>query len=314
VPLGQTSTTILGRLLTIDVILLQKRYSYDFTLYLPHGIWVDYESPYRLKIALTGGKVPILVVSDKNNSVVDQFSPSFMPSETLSSPSQIQNVIKSPATVELGARIPIISDSNRLLTMAGEEDKYESGTITNGYGKAGGVYVSVTKGATADINIDFTISTISEDQFNSWWSSAQTYFDDEQRQKLEENYGAGGFMGGLFTGGFGILFGAGDYNHYKNQSNSHWQTTKENQQGFSKSVYNLRTSQYKVTGTLKATGLSYIPTTVSAYVQTTTITFADGKKLEVIDTSNPLAADPNGDTSRVSSQSTTLHVVPAPSS
>jgi len=204
--------------------------------------------------------------------------------------------------------LPIVSVHTMRLAMPTEVSTYDTGTVTNGFGNASGVYVTVQKGTSAKVDIDFTIETVSEEDFNKWWNDSKSYFDDEHRQTLEGNWGRGGFMGGFLGGAFGILFGAGDANHYKNQSDSHWQATSSEQQGFVESVHNLTTSQFHVTGTLTAEGTSYIPVTVSAYVEVTKIKFADNKELHVINTGNPIAAQKSGSTEGVDSQPTSLNV------
>jgi hypothetical protein len=189
---------------------------------------------------------------------------------------------------------------------------YSEGTITNGSGKASGVVVTVQQGTSADINVDFYVTSVSIESFQQWWNEASSYFDDEQRSTLQENWGGGGFLGGFLGGGFGILFGAGDAYHYRHQSDSHWGATSSQQEGFAKSVYNLTQTLFHVTGTLHATGISYIPVSCSAFVNLTTITFADGKTLTAIDTDNPVAADVRtGDTSGVQSSPTKLNLVKA---
>ncbi len=217
--------------------------------------------------------------------------------------------LQLPIVHRTGIRIP--ANGIKVLDQPIEGAAYDQGTITNGYGKCSGVIVTVQKGTSADINVDFTVTTVNEDSFNQWWNQSQNYFDDEQRHTLEENYGGGGFLGGFLGGGLGILFAAGDYNHYKNQSDSHWGSSSAEQEGFAKSVYNLEMQQVHVTGKLTATGTSYIPVSASAFVQLTTITFSDGKVLQAIDTNNPVAADAvTGDTSNVTSAPTRLTQVP----
>ncbi|HEY9603116.1 MAG TPA: hypothetical protein V6C85_15995 [Allocoleopsis sp.] len=210
--------------------------------------------------------------------------------------------------LQLPKNTNIIGVPNLLLRMQDETDSYDSGTVTNGYGQASGVYVTVQKGTSANINIDFTITTISVETFNQWKSQVSQYFNQKQSEYLEENYGGGGFMGGFFAGAFGALFGGGDYNHYKNSSSSFQTDSYEQREGFAKSVYNLNTSQFHVTGTLTAQGTSFIPATVSAYVQVTKIKFADNKELHVINTDSPVAADRNGSSKGTQSEPTQLSV------
>ncbi len=76
--------------------------------------------------------------------------------------------------------------------------------------------VSVQRGITAHLDVKFTINTISNNSFKQWLDSQKHNFSKEEWHTLEENYAAGGFLGGVLAGAFGLLFGGGTYNHYKN--------------------------------------------------------------------------------------------------
>lgn len=191
--------------------------------------------------------------------------------------------------------------SPTLVAMPSETAAYDTGTITDGYGQASGVYVTVQKGGSADIDIDFTITTISQDSFEKWKTDVVQHFTVEQKAHLEENYGAFGLAGGYFSGAFGLLFGGGDYNHYKDKTDSFHVDNDDKREGFVQTVYNLSTSQFHVKGKLHAEGTSFIPVTVSAYVQITKIKFSDGKELHVLSTDDSQAAKQDGLTSGVKS-------------
>jgi len=222
----------------------------------------------------------------------------------------IKNASQEIRIVSVKNALHVVRHVNMRRAMALEQASYDSGTITNGYGQCSGVYLTVQKGAEGNLDIDFTITTVSLDTFNQWKADTAQYFSQDQRQTLEENYGAAGLMGGFLGGAFGILFGAGDYNHYLNSSSSFQSQGQEHQEGFARSVYNLKTDQFHIKGNLHAVGVSFIPTTVTAYVQVTTIKFTDGKEINVINTDNPVAATKDGDTSGVQSQPSKLTIVP----
>jgi hypothetical protein len=184
-----------------------------------------------------------------------------------------------------------------LLAMPNDSASYDNGTVTNGSGQASGVYVTVQRGGQADIDVDFTIKTISEETFKKWKSDVVQHFTQEQKQHLQENYGAFGLAGGYFAGAFGLLFGGDDYNHYRDKQDSFHVENDDKREGFAKSVYNLSTSDFHVKGKLTAIGTSFIPVTVSVYVEITKIRFNDGKELHVLSTDNNQAAQRDGSTS-----------------
>ncbi|MBD2302045.1 MULTISPECIES: hypothetical protein [Nostocales] len=191
-----------------------------------------------------------------------------------------------------------------------ERAAYDSGTVTTGHGQASGVYVVVQKGTRANVNIDFTISTISEESYHYFKERVWGIFSNEEQQKLEENYGGFGMAGGLFSGMFGLLFGGGDYNHYKDKSASFNVENDEKKEEFTKNVYNLSVSEFHVTGQLIAEGTSFIPVTVSSYVQTTKLKFSDGKELHVLSLNDSQAAAQNGSTKGVQSSPEHLSITP----
>jgi hypothetical protein len=120
----------------------------------------------------------------------------------------------------------------RTITLAGifaekdtEDTNYKSAKISNGYGLVTRAGVSVQRGITAHLDVKFTINTISNNSFKQWLDSQKHNFSKEEWHTLEENYAAGGFLGGVLAGAFGLLFGGGTYNHYKNAHDKNVQLT-----------------------------------------------------------------------------------------
>jgi len=192
--------------------------------------------------------------------------------------------------------------------LAAQTTDFTKATITNGYGQIAKAGATVTKGATVDIDVRINVNTVAQSDFDSWLSETKNTMTTEQKHVLEENHAAGGFMGGALAGCFGIIFGAGTYNHYKNETNSTVNATDNVQQGFLKSVHNLRTQNVTVTGKIHVVGQGYIPSTAEVYVETTKVTFNDGTEISVIDTGSPAIADASGNTSNFQG-SGQLHVV-----
>lgn len=71
---GQTSAALNGRLMHIDVLTRQARYSYDLTQFMPNGLLVQDESPYKLKQILDGNTLK-LYIQDVHGGYVGSFSP-----------------------------------------------------------------------------------------------------------------------------------------------------------------------------------------------------------------------------------------------
>lgn len=75
-PAGATTAALEGTLLTMDVVGGAARLSYDFSAYLPNGLWVEDESPYDLLLALgSDSKTMELVVRDNTGDEVGSFAP-----------------------------------------------------------------------------------------------------------------------------------------------------------------------------------------------------------------------------------------------
>ncbi|WP_428409193.1 hypothetical protein [Hyphococcus sp.] len=190
-----------------------------------------------------------------------------------------------------------------------EQTDYSNVNLTNGYGMLAKAGASVTKGATVEMDVKFTLDSVATQDFKSWLDSQKSNYSNEEWHKLEENYAAGGFLGGLLLGAFGFLFGGGSYNHYKNQHDKQVTSSNSKQQGFLKSLHDVTTTKVCVQGKVTATGLSNIPTTAAVYAEVTQIDFKDGKTITVVNSSNPVVADESGDTKDVSG-SGQLNIVP----
>ena len=187
-----------------------------------------------------------------------------------------------------------------LVNLAGFEatsTEYSNFKITNGYGMIAKAGVEVTKGVEAIVDVEFKMQSIATQDFKQWLDKNKSYYSKEQWHKLEENYAAGGFMGGVMAGAFGMLFGAGSYNHYKNEHNKVVEVHDNSKEGFLKSLHNVTTTNTTVTGKLHVIGQSEIPTIGCVYVEVTTINFKDGTSKTVVNSSNPIIADKNGNTS-----------------
>lgn len=75
----QTSPALNGTLMTVDVVHPSTRYSYDISRWLPNGVLVSAESPYRLaQVIGRDGRTLELTISDKDGTLVGSFKPAAM--------------------------------------------------------------------------------------------------------------------------------------------------------------------------------------------------------------------------------------------
>lgn len=186
---------------------------------------------------------------------------------------------------------------------------YQSGTVTNGHGRCYGVEATVQIGTSVELDVDLRVKALSIDHFREWQSRAQQYFSSSSWSYLQEHYSGSGRAGGFFGGCFGSIYARGQYDHYKNRSDSYQSSGSQTEEGFAKSVYSLDNSDLHVTGKVTAIGQSYVPVSVSVYINLTRIEFADGKVITAIDTRNPAVADANGRTGGAAAQPTDLNAV-----
>lgn len=193
--------------------------------------------------------------------------------------------------------------------LTNEVAAYQNGTVTDGYGKAGGAVIQVTSGATVDLNVDFEMTSISEQQFSEWKTRAYDFLSTEQQQHLEEHYSARGSASWML-GALGAISANGNYDHYLNRTDTFNAESGSEREGFMKSLYDLQTSRFRITGNVKVTGTSHIPSEASIFIHVVTIKFSDQKQISVIDLGNPVAASPDGDTSNVKAEPSKLNQVP----
>ncbi|MDG0768198.1 hypothetical protein [Bacillus halotolerans] len=173
-----------------------------------------------------------------------------------------------------------------------EDTVYTQGTVTDGFGKASGLVVEVTKGAEVDVNIDFELMTVSEARFSEWKTRAYDYLSTEQRSYLEEHHRASGKASWCLAA-FGAVSASGNYDHYRNKTDTFNAEGVAEREGFMKSFYDLEATRHRVSGNVKVTGQSHIPSKASVFIHVLKITFSDGRSIQVIDSNNAVAADPS---------------------
>lgn len=188
---------------------------------------------------------------------------------------------------------------------------YEYGEVRNGHGRCAEAGITVQIGTSGEIEVDFEVNAISEETFTRWKSEARQFFSSDAWSYLDERHSGSARAGGFFGGIFGYASARGNYQHYRNKRDTFRSTGTQENEGFLRSVHNLDNNTLRIKGRLRAHGVSYIPVTVTAFINVTVITFADGKTLRAVDRQNPVAADPNTlSTSGAASEPTVLTEVP----
>ncbi len=210
------------------------------------------------------------------------------------------------------ARVELpITDHTRSQLMDLADASFETGEARHGHGRCSGAEVTVQIGTSADIEIDFEVNAISEETFNTWKSESRRHYSSDSWSYLNERHSGRASAGGFLLGSFGYFGARGNYSHYRNKRDTFRSSSSSQSQGFFRSVHNLDNSTLRMKGRLRAYGVSYIPVTVSAYINVLIITFADGKTLRAVNRRNPVAANPQTlSTTGAGSQPTTLNEVP----
>ncbi|QQR46531.1 hypothetical protein JKA73_10875 [Myxococcus xanthus] len=181
-----------------------------------------------------------------------------------------------------------------ILRNMGETSDFSEVKISNGNSSISKVGVTVQRGVGVRLDVRMQVRAITENDFKTWLDSTHKYFSEDQVRTLKEGHSAGGFLGGLLCGAFGLLFGAGNYNHFKDQKDTVIRVEDTVNQGFLKSLRNVAMSDVEVTGGLWAFGETFQPVTGYLFVETTSVEFKDGTVLRAINSSSPVLADLDG--------------------
>ena len=75
------------------------------------------------------------------------------------------------------------------------------------------------------------------------------------------------------------------------------------------SASKLQAQKVSVTGDIQITGVSMLPTEAFVFAEISTITFADGTSMQVVNQSDPIAASQSGSTSDAEAKPGKLNVV-----
>jgi len=183
-------------------------------------------------------------------------------------------------------------------------------TYTNGYGQITKAGVTVQQGATAQATVDITMEAVTVDSSKQWFTENKQVFTQSQQDTIN-----GHFDQQDSASGWNAIFawgakGSTNQNYFQNANHQSEQTATDSQTKLVQSASQLKNQRVKVTGTVSITGESMLSTTAFVFAQISTIQFAEGQSISVLNQSNPLAADSNGSTSGATAKPAKLNVVP----
>ncbi|GKX29926.1 hypothetical protein SH1V18_24060 [Vallitalea longa] len=173
-----------------------------------------------------------------------------------------------------------------------EHDEFESFKISNGSGYAGRAGVRLTAGAEADINVSMKVKTVTQDQLIEFIKTHKDKLTVEQYAEITEHssFTESGMGGNLFNCFFSVIYGDGTDDYFANARSKDVLIEEQEDKELLKEIRDMTEHEYELTGTLKAKGLSYIPTEAYCFVEVTRIEFKDGSTLKVINTNGDIAA------------------------
>lgn len=194
---------------------------------------------------------------------------------------------------------PLVSAQNQAST-----EDYSSFNITNGYGVIAKGGVALTKGATADINVNLKVTCVTEDELTKFIEKKKNSFTTEQYNQINENVvrGKGHANASVLKGMLGLKFGNNGWSTYNNAKDKQVTTASDEDKDFLKSLHDLTQQTYQVTGRITAVGQSRVPTIAYCFIEISRIQFQDGTMLKVVNTTTSVG-DANGSTSNISGAS-----------
>lgn len=188
-----------------------------------------------------------------------------------------------------------------------ESTDYSSFEFRHGYGTLYKAGASVGKGVTAKVKVDLCVSTFTEDSYEVTTNEMKNVLDSSITEHLRETTSQSNHADWWFW-----LFSnsSSDYQHHKDAHTETVNTTDTTVSNSIKKNFSNNKQDYHITGEFEIVGESVIPTTAYLFVEMLQITTKDGNTTTVIN-SSPIAADANGDTSKVSTDpSQKLNILP----
>lgn len=179
-----------------------------------------------------------------------------------------------------------------LISYAAEDYKeFDSFKISNGSGYVGRAGVRLTVGAEADINIKMKVKTVTQDQLVEFIETHKEKLTAEQYSEISEDssFTAEGMGASLFNCLFSVVYGDGSSDYFANARNKDVLLGEQEDKALLRELKDVTEQEYELSGTIRARGLSYIPTEAYCFVEVTRIEFKDGSTLKVINTNATVA-------------------------
>ena len=201
------------------------------------------------------------------------------------------------------AKVPVLGA--RLL----EKTTGTTYTYTNGYGQITKAGAQVQRGATVTAHVEIEMLLVTNETTQSWFKENKHVFTNDQQSTIQRHLDASNTASGwnaIFAWG---ASSSSNENFFQNANAKQVTTDTNSQTDVVKSAQKLQASKVKVTGDVSIVGVSMLPTQAFVFAQISTITFDDGTSMQVINQSNPVAADSNGDTGVADAKPTKLNIV-----
>ncbi|MFA8432939.1 MAG: hypothetical protein ACEPOZ_00330 [Marinifilaceae bacterium] len=171
--------------------------------------------------------------------------------------------------------------------------------FSNGYGQITKAGAQVQAGATVTATVDIEMVIVTNERTQSWFDENKHIYTTEQQSAIEEHLrerNTASAWCAIFAWG---ATNSKDEDYFKNTHARQEETHTDQQKHVVNSASKLESKKVHVTGNIQITGVSMLPTEAFIYAEISTIQFEDGTTMQVINQSNPVAANSSGDTSAV---------------
>lgn len=193
--------------------------------------------------------------------------------------------------------IEIVEDFLPVTLFRQEDAEFAVNSSQAGFGRLTEVGVRVTKGASARLLFDITIDAVSADKLDRSDSSfVSTLSESEKETYRASKTTYGGGLNVRMFGFLGINLGARTTRESMERSRDSQSNYDVKTEALREILEDVTSSKVRIQGELLATGISFIPTTASAFIKSARVTLNDGSTLTVVSTSpdDVVAADTNG--------------------
>jgi hypothetical protein len=184
-------------------------------------------------------------------------------------------------------------------------------TYTNGYGQMTTAGVSVQKGASAKAHVEIRMRIVTAEQSVKWFNENKNHFSAEQQSQIREHFeheNSASAWNAIFAWG---AKGSSREDYFKDARGKTERTETEAQTQLVDSASKLEEQEVTVVGDVSIHGVSMLPTQAFVFAQISTIHFANGTSMHVLNQSNPVAATADGNTDSVKADDgQKLNVIP----